>query len=76
MMNINKVGIQQETISQSDELSKKPANVPSVKVATSSDQIQNPNDSVNNAPDSNRYFSKNRGNLDAQGVIPVDLINK
>ncbi|MBN1602433.1 MAG: hypothetical protein JW915_12545 [Chitinispirillaceae bacterium] len=34
-------------------------------------------DSINSTPlDSNRSFSKNRGNLDATGVVPVDLITK
>lgn len=34
-------------------------------------------DSTNSSPlDSNRSFSKNRGNLDATGVVPVDLITK
>ncbi len=34
-------------------------------------------DSINSSPlDSNRAFSKNRGNLGATGVVPVDLITK
>lgn len=35
--------------------------------------IINDSDSLN---DTNRFFSKNRGNLDQNGVIPVDLKNK
>ncbi|HLV32718.1 MAG TPA: hypothetical protein VKY57_14200, partial [Chitinispirillaceae bacterium] len=48
--------------------------------STNNSQKQNDNTAIKNDFDSlndtNRFFSKNRGDLDQNGVIPVDLKNK